>query len=150
MATLDEVTRAAGVLRDAGCAELTLLHCTSAYPTPVDQCNLAAIETMRQATGTRVGWSDHSVSPAVIYRAVHRWGAEMIEFHLDLDGAGAEYGGGHCWLPDQIAQVIENIRAGFTADGSGEKRPVEAELSDRAWRADPADGLRPNRDLRDR
>src|SRR4030042_3740001 len=32
------------------------------------------------------GWSDHSVNPGVIYRAIHRWGAEMIEFHLDLVG----------------------------------------------------------------
>ncbi len=148
MATIDEVVRAADVLRQAGCADPLLLHCTSGYPTPVEQCNLAAIETIRAATGARTGWSDHSVSPAVINRAAHHWRAEMIEFHLDLDGAGAEYSAGHCWLPKQIGPVIEGIHHGVAADGTGEKKPVEAEIEDRSWRADPADGLRPMRSIR--
>jgi N-acetylneuraminate synthase len=143
MATLDEVVRAADALRAAGCADPLLLHCTSGYPTPVEQCNLAAIETIRTATAARVGWSDHSVSPAVLYRAVHRWRAEMVEFHLDLDGTGAEFGTGHCWLPKQIGPVIETILHGVAADGSGDKQPVDAERADRAWRVDPSDGLRP-------
>jgi len=148
MATLDEVARAADVLRGAGCRDPLLLHCTSGYPTPVEQCNLAAIETIRTATRARVGWSDHSVSAAVVYRAVHRWRAEMVEFHLDLDGTGAEFGLGHCWLPKQIASVIETVHYGVAADGTGEKAPVDAEAADRAWRADPADGLRPMRAIR--
>jgi N-acetylneuraminate synthase len=148
MATLDEVMRAADVLRRAGCAELMLLHCTSGYPTPIEQCNLAAIDAIRAATHARVGWSDHSVSPAVIYRAVHRWGAEMVEFHLDLDGSGAEFAAGHCWLPDEIAPVIEAVHHGVAADGTGEKRPVEVEADDRSWRADPSDGLRPMKAIR--
>jgi len=148
MATLDEVVRATGVLRGAGCSDPLLLHCTSGYPTPIEQCNLAAIDTIRAATRTRVGWSDHSVSPAVIYRAVHRWRAEMIEFHLDLDGRGAEFSSGHCWLPKQIAPVIETIHHGVAADGTGEKTPVDAESADRDWRADPSDGLRPLRAIR--
>jgi len=148
MATLDEVVRAADTLREAGCADPLLLHCTSGYPTPVEQCNLAAIETIRTATGARVGWSDHSVSPAVLYRAVHHWRAEMIEFHLDLDGTGAEFGTGHCWLPKQIGPVIETILHGVAADGTGEKKPVDVEIADRAWRADPSDGLRPTLAIR--
>jgi len=155
MATLEEVVRARDVLRSAGCRDLMLLHGTSSYPTPVEQCNLAAIETIRAATRERVGWFDHSVSRAVVQRAVHRWGAEMVEFHLDLDGNGAEFGAGHCWLPDQIAPVIEAVRHGSAvegeacvADGTGEKKPVEAEIADRLWRADPSDGLRPTRAIR--
>ena len=148
MATIDEVAHAADVLRRAGCADPVLLHCTSGYPTPIEQCNLAAIETIRAATQARVGWSDHSVSPAVLYRAVHRWRAEMVEFHLDLDGTGAEFGAGHCWLPKQIAPVIETMQLGVAADGTGDKAPVAAEAADRPWRADPSDGLRPTRAIR--
>ncbi len=143
MATLDEVQHAVKVLRDAGCKDLTLLHCISAYPTPAEECNLAAIESLRRACRCKAGWSDHSVNPAVIYRAVHRWGASMVEFHLDLEGAGEEFRTGHCWLPDQIGPVIESIRRGFHADGNGEKAPTATELLDRDWRADPSDGLRP-------
>jgi len=148
MATLDEVVRATDILRQAGCKDPVVLHCTSGYPTPVEQCNLAAIDTLRRACRSRAGWSDHSVSPAVIYRAVHRWGADMVEFHLDLDGTGAEFSAGHCWLPKQIGPVIETVLQGVAADGTGEKTPVDAELADRPWRADPSDGLRPMRSLR--
>lgn len=143
MATLDEIAEAVSTLRSAGCARPTLLHCISGYPTPPAECNLAAIETLRKAFNSPVGWSDHSVRPSVIGRAVHRFGAGMIEFHLDLDGEGEEYKAGHCWLPEPMAQVIAEIREGAAADGTGEKVPAPSELPDRAWRADPSDGLRP-------
>jgi sialic acid synthase SpsE len=148
MATLDEIARAVETLRTADCRDLTLLHCVSGYPAPVGECNLAAIQTIARACGCRVGWSDHSVSPAVIYRAIHRWGASMIEYHLDLDGMGDEFATGHCWLPDQMREVIATVRAGETADGSGEKVPAPSERHDRDWRADPGDGLRPLRPTR--
>jgi sialic acid synthase SpsE len=143
MATLAEVESAVAVLKLAGCRDLTLLHAVSVYPAEPDTCNLAAMESMRRACGCAVGWSDHTVSPAVIHRAVHRWGASMVEFHLDLEGAGEEYAGRHCWLPDQIGPVIAAIGAGLSADGSGTKEPAPSELTEREWRADPADGLRP-------
>lgn len=148
MATLDEIQHAVKVLREGGCRDLTLLHCTSAYPTPYAEANLAAIETLRKATGCRIGWSDHTVEPGVIHRAIHRWGAEVIEFHLDLEGKGEEYEAGHCWLPEQIGPVIEQVRKAAAADGTGVKEPVPAELPDRMWRADPSDGLRPLKPIR--
>lgn len=148
MATIDEIRHAADLLRQNGCSSPILLHCTSAYPTPYAEANLAAIDTIRQATGCEVGWSDHTVESAVIQRAIHRWGARVIEFHLDLDGKGEEFGAGHCWLPDQIAAVIQDIEKGFEADGNGVKEPVSSELADRLWRADPSDGLRPMTEIR--
>jgi N-acetylneuraminate synthase len=149
MATMTEIKTAAAALKRAGARDVTLLHCVSAYPTPPEEANLSAIAAIREATGCRVGWSDHTRSPAVIERAVHKWGATTVEFHLDLDGNGAEYASGHCWLPDEIAPVIARIRRGFAADGSGFKEPAAAELSDREWRADPSDGLRPLRHIRE-
>jgi len=150
MATLGEVQGAVAVLRRAGCADLTLLHCVSGYPAPPKECNLAAIETLRRACECPVGWSDHSANPGVIYRAVHRWGAEMVEFHLDLEGEGAEYAaGGHCWLPEQIRPVIQAVEVGLLADGNGEKVPAPSETPERDWRADPSDGLRPMMRMRE-
>lgn len=150
MATMDEIVHATEVLKKNGCANPTLLHCTSAYPTPAEEANLAAIQTLREATGCAVGWSDHTVQPGVIHRAVHRWGASMVEFHLDLDGQGDEYAAGHCWLPEQIGPVIRDLSVGFGADGDGVKVPVASELPDRLWRADPSDGLRPLLEMRAR
>jgi N-acetylneuraminate synthase len=148
MATMEEIAHAAAILKQAGARDITLLHCVSAYPTPASEANLSAIAAIRAATGLAVGWSDHTRRPAVIERAVHHWGASAVEFHLDLDGEGAEYAAGHCWLPHEIAPVIARIRESRIADGSGFKGPQPSELSDREWRADPADGMRPLRHVR--
>jgi sialic acid synthase SpsE len=143
MSTMEEIAAAAATLKQAGARDVTLLHCVSAYPTPAAEANLAAIAAIRAATGLPVGWSDHTRRPAVIERAVHHWGAAAVEFHLDLDGLGAEYAAGHCWLPHEIAPVIARIRESLVADGQGFKGPQPSELSDREWRADPSDGMRP-------
>ncbi len=157
MATLEEVQGAVATLRENGCRELTLLHCVSAYPTPVADANLRAIQTLRTTfRGVPVGWSDHTQRAEVIERAVRGHGAEMVEFHLDLDRDGAEYSGRHCWLPGEINWVMKTLtRAGpaelrrsHLADGDGAKTPRPSELHECDWRTDPVDGLRPMRKIR--
>jgi len=143
MATFDEIDGAVKVLMRAGAKDLTLLHCVSTYPVPIHQCSLAVMETFRQRLNLTVGWSDHSRSEAVVYRAVHRYRAAMVEFHLDLDGVGVESAMGHCWLPDEAERMITCVREGCMADGTPEKSFTSAEKEERLWRADPADGLRP-------
>lgn len=150
MATMDEIQHAVTTIKNNGCKNLTLLHCTSAYPTPYKEANLAAIETLRREFDCKVGWSDHTVDAGVINRAVNRWGAEVIEFHMDLEGHGEEFESGHCWLPQKIALVIEDIKHGSFADGDGVKKPIVSEMSDRLWRTDPSDGLRPMESIRDK
>jgi len=148
MANLDEISDAVNAITNTGNTKLTLLHCISGYPTPAKEANLKSIQTLRSNFNFPVGWSDHTVQPGIIHRAIHRWGAEMIEFHLDLDGKGEEYKSGHCWLPGEIKEVIESTNLGFSADGNGEKIPAPSELTDRDWRADPSDGLRPLKHIR--
>jgi N-acetylneuraminate synthase len=149
MAIMPEIKAAVATLKNAGASDITVLHCVSAYPSPPEQSNLSAIAAIAAETGAKVGWSDHSRSPAVIERAVHHWNATTVELHLDLDGTGEEYHTGHCWLPQEIGPVIRRIREAFTADGTGFKAPVPAELPDREWRADPSDGLRPFKHVRE-
>ena len=148
MATMDEIAGAVSTLQSAGCKELTLLHCVSGYPAPAAQANLAAMNRLRNEFCCRVGWSDHTVQEGVIQRAVHKFDADMIEFHLDLDETGAEFSAGHCWLPEEMERVIKSVRTGMICDGHGDKVPADVELSDREWRADPEDGLRPLRYIR--
>ena len=149
MANLDEIDHAIATLKDASCQHLTLLHCVSAYPTPMAECNLAVLDTFRQRYDVKVGWSDHSVEPAVIRRAVNRWQADCIEFHIDLDEQGAEYSAGHCWLPQQMRSVIRECRDAAVIDGRPDKVLAPSEAPDRDWRADPSDGLRPMKPIRD-
>lgn len=116
-----------------------LLHCVSQYPVRPSDCALQRIAQLRWV-GVRSGWSDHSVSPAVIYAAVLRWQADMVECHLDLDGEGKE-GADHCWLPDDLESVIATVAlAEETADFDAEPTANNPEVG---WRADPSDGLRP-------
>ena len=149
MATLDEIEHAVEVFKRHSNSKLTLLHAISGYPTPVNEANLKAIKTLRDKFKLEVGLSDHSVSKDVIARSIYKWDASMIEFHLDLDENGAEYKSGHCWLPNQMKDTIDGIKNGFLADGTGEKVPAPSEIDDRLWRADPSDGLRPFKELRE-
>lgn len=151
MATLDEVQEAVDALRQGGCQDLTLLHCVSLYPTRPEEANLRAIQTLKEAfPGCKVGWSDHTVDPDVIHRAV-ALGAETIELHFDLDDwKGAEEG--HSWWPGRVRHL--NWREPKTEqwqeriDGTGIKAPQPRELPERLWRADPSDGLRPLKEAR--
>ena len=149
MATMDEIQHAIYILKKNNCIP-TVLHCTSAYPSPHNEANLAAIEKINKLTGCDSGWSDHTVNPGVINRAIHKWNAKVIEFHLDLDGEGEEYGSGHCWLPNQIEPIIKQVKQAFESDGNGVKEPSFSELPEREWRADPSDGLRPLKSIRDK
>ena len=128
---------------ESGAGPLTLLHCVSAYPTPVAAANLLAIDKMRRSLGLPCGWSDHSHDPAVILAAALRHQAAMIEFHFDLDESGVEFAPGHCWLPGEIKPLIDLVRQAVAASGDGIKRPQPCEMAERDWRADPEDGLRP-------
>lgn len=149
MATLEEIKHAVQVFTQHSEAKLTLLHAISGYPTPINEANVKAINTLQGNFSCEVGLSDHSVSPAVLLRAVHKWGATAIEFHLDIDGKGEEFAAGHCWLPDAIKETISLIKDGFIADGTGIKIAAPSEQADRLWRADPSDGLRPFKEIRD-
>ena len=152
MAVLEEVENALKCLLKTQTKDITVLHCNSAYPTPIVDANLAGIKSLKEMVKTidsqnrieiKVGYSDHTVSSAVMYRAIHKYNVNFIEFHLDLDGKGEEYQSGHCWLPDQISEVITNVNLGLEADGEEIFKPSTSELPDREWRADPSDGLRP-------
>lgn len=150
MADVKEIRHAIKVARDNGCEDLTVLQCVSGYPTPTHEANLAAIKTIQDIdSNITLGWSDHTVSSPVIHRAIHKWDAKVIEFHLDIDGNGDEFKTGHCWLPKDIETLIKSVSDGIDSDGEGLKIPMPAEVEDRLWRADPTDGLRPHKVIRE-
>jgi N-acetylneuraminate synthase len=128
---------------------VTIMYCISEYPTQIEHCNLNKIEDYYIAFSKNnwisypiIGYSDHSVQPGVIYKAVEL-GAKTIEFHLDLhDEQGFEYQYGHCWQPYQMAGVIYNVRVGEEACA------VPRQIAKYEQRADPSDGLRPMKEVR--
>tara|TARA_B100001123_G_C15344364_1_gene1036353 strand:+ start:10915 stop:11790 length:876 start_codon:yes stop_codon:yes gene_type:complete len=143
MANLREVSRAVKILKSTGNKQITVLHCVSSYPASFKDVNLSIIGNLRKKLNVNIGWSDHTVNPNVISRAVHKWDVKDIEMHYDLDKKGFEFKGGHCWLPYQARNIIKNINQGIYSDGKNIKKPSKSEIKDRQWRADPKDGLRP-------
>ena len=106
---------------------VVLLHCTSQYPTPVDEVNLRAMDTLRAAFGLPVGYSDHTAGTTVSEAAVAR-GAIVIEKHLTLDHGMVGPDHGASLEPDDFARMVANIRAIEAALGDGIKVPSRCEL----------------------
>jgi N,N'-diacetyllegionaminate synthase len=89
MATLEEVAECVRTIRAVWDrrnheGDLVVLHCTSAYPTPLEEVNLAAMGTMARELGEAVGYSDHTTGILVAPMAVAA-GAQLIEKHITLD-----------------------------------------------------------------
>ncbi len=150
MAEENEIVQAVETARAAGAADLTVLHCISNYPVAAANCNLAAIGGLQHLLadifpGAKTGWSDHSVDPKVVFRAVNHWNCHVVEFHFDLEGEGDEFAAGHCWLPRQIQPLIagQKFELDPLCDGRPHLIPQKSEYDERPWRADPSDGLRP-------
>jgi N,N'-diacetyllegionaminate synthase len=127
MCTLADVEGAVAALRDAGCDELTLLHCTSSYPAPHADVNLRAMETLRRAFGVPVGLSDHTEGIAVATAAA-ALGASVIEKHFTLDRRMPGPDHAASLEPDELAQLVRAIRQVEAALGDGIKRPMPSEL----------------------
>lgn len=140
MATLAEIQRAIKVIASARIRAglvapldemLTVLHCTSNYPAQCSDVNLRAMLTIAQKTGMPVGYSDHTLGLAVSTAAV-ALGAVVIEKHftLDRDLAGPDHKAS--LTPEQLSQLVSQIRDVGDALGSPIKQPSASELPVRA------------------
>lgn len=107
--------------------KVTLLHCTSEYPTPMENINLRAMDVLQQAFGLKVGYSDHSVGLVVPVAAAAR-GATVIEKHFTLDRT--QQGPDHkvSLEPDELKAMVRGIRDVEKALGQGFKCPQPLEL----------------------
>ncbi len=128
MATLDEVEQALAVLTRFGTPreQITLLHCTTEYPAPKDQINLRAMQTLRERFGLPVGYSDHTEGIEIPVAAV-AMGATVIEKHFTLDRnlPGPDHKAS--LEPDELAEMVRQIRNVEAALGDGVKSPSAAE-----------------------
>jgi len=127
MSTLEEVAEAISVIKEAGCKDLTLLHCTSNYPAHVEDCNLLAMNTMVDAFDVPVGYSDHTPGIYVSLVAV-AMGACVIEKHFTLDKNLPGPDHRTSLEPTELEEMVRGIRLVEKALGSSVKAPVESEL----------------------
>lgn len=130
MGTLDEIDAALGVLRAAGHPPLALLHCTSAYPAPIDEANLQAIPALARRFGVPVGLSDHTAG-IVAPVAATALGAAVIEKHVTLDRTLPGPDHAASLEPDELRAMVDAVRAAYLALGDGVKRPMPSEADTR-------------------
>jgi N,N'-diacetyllegionaminate synthase len=116
MAEMDEIGAAVSAIS----APLTLLHCTTQYPCPVSEVNLAAMKTLREAFGVPVGYSDHTQGIPIALAAA-ALGATVIEKHFTLDKnlSGPDHKAS--LGPDELRQMVSAIRDIEIAMGDGKK-----------------------------
>ncbi|MBR1629448.1 MAG: N-acetylneuraminate synthase [Lachnospiraceae bacterium] len=130
MCTMDEVHEAWDVLKKNGCGEITLLHCTTEYPAPLETVNLKAMHTLQDEFGCPVGYSDHTKGIEVPIAAV-AMGATVIEKHFTLDRNMEGPDHAASLEPKELKAMVDAIRSVETAIGDGRKNPSEAELKNR-------------------
>ena len=128
MSTNDDIANALDIFFKAGYTseKLTLLHCTTEYPTPMADVNLKAMVSMREMFGIPTGYSDHT--PGIeIPVAATALGAVVIEKHFTLSRMLPGPDHAASLEPNELAKMIKAIRNVSVALGSGEKHVAESE-----------------------
>jgi N-acetylneuraminate synthase len=127
MATLSEVRTAVDLVTTAGNRNLILLHCVSDYPAQPSTINLKAMQTLADAFGFPVGYSDHTRGIDVALAAVAR-GAVVLEKHFTL--SRTLQGPDHLASlePEELAALVQGVRNVEAALGSGAKEPTRSEM----------------------
>lgn len=126
MAEMDEIAEAIRVLKENGAGEISLLHCNTEYPTPMEDVNLKAMLTLKDRFGVRVGYSDHTKGIEVPIAAT-ALGAEIIEKHFTLDHNMEGPDHKASLEPDELKVMVEKIRNIEKALGSGIKTASNSE-----------------------
>ena len=128
MSNIDEVKGAIDVLKKHGAGKITLLHCTTNYPTPMDDVNLRAMLTIEKECGCAVGYSDHTQGIEVPIAAV-AMGATVIEKHFTLDRNMDGPDHKASLEPDELKAMVSAIRNVEKAMGDGNKVPSPSEMA---------------------
>jgi len=126
MHELDEIEAALTTLDEAD-ADVALLHCVSAYPTPLSEINVRMVESLRDRFDVPVGLSDHTEDPTTAPAAAVALGASVVEKHLTDDSS--REGGDHAMAlePDEFAAMVDAIEKTEVALGDREKAVVDVE-----------------------
>ena len=126
MSTLGEVDEALNVIKGEGVVDVILLHCVSNYPAKIEDVNLRAMKTLKQAFKIPVGFSDHTLGITASIAAV-ALGVCIIEKHFTLDRnlPGPDHRAS--LEPDELKEMVKTIRNVEKALGDAIKRPTTNE-----------------------
>ena len=130
MSDLKEIDFALNVITKAGTPlnKITILHCTTDYPTKPKDVNLKAIKTLQDFFGTKVGYSDHTLGIEIAIAAV-AMGATLIEKHFTISRNNEGPDHKASLEPDELVSLVENIRKIEISLGNGDKKAQKGELN---------------------
>ena len=126
MSGVDEVEAAVEQIQSHGNPDIAILHCTSNYPAEPEDCNLAAMATLRTHFNRVVGYSDHTAGIDIALAAVAR-GAAILEKHFTLDRGMNGPDHRASLSPAELKAMILGVRRLEKAIGDGDKRPRPSE-----------------------
>ncbi|MCM1185085.1 MAG: N-acetylneuraminate synthase [Lachnoclostridium sp.] len=126
MSSLADVDISVAALCEGGARDITLLHCTTNYPCPLEEVNLNAMLTLRNAFHLPVGYSDHTVGTEVSVAAVSL-GARVIEKHFTLDRNMEGPDHRASTEPEVFKKMVRQIRNIELAMGDGRKQMTSSE-----------------------
>ena len=127
MSNLSDIESALDFISQYTDKEVKVLHCTTNYPCPMDEVNLKAMNTIKDAFQVAVGYSDHTLGIEVPIAAV-ALGAEIIEKHFTLDKTMEGPDHVASLEPDELKEMTRTIRNIERALGSGIKKPNKSEV----------------------
>jgi N-acetylneuraminate synthase len=109
----------------AGNKQIALFHCIAIYPTPLDQCNLGVIPSMKQIFQLPVGWSDHTKEPIEAPYVSTLLGADMIEKHFTLDRSMPGPDQHFAVEPKMLKQLVEAVRKAESLSEQEKQKELE-------------------------
>ena len=130
MSMLSEIEDALAVLEENGCEDVTLLHCNTEYPTPMEDVNLLAMRELEEQFALPVGFSDHTLGIEADIAAA-ALGACVIEKHFTLDKTLEGPDHQASLEPDELEAMVRAIRNIEKALGTGEKHVTPSEAKNR-------------------
>lgn len=130
MSTIEEIRDAISVLAENGANDITVLQCNTEYPTPFEDANITAMNTLKKEFGCKVGYSDHTFGVSAPIAAV-ALGATVIEKHFTLDRHMPGPDQSASLEPDELKTMVKMIRETELSLGDGEKKPSDSELKNK-------------------
>jgi N,N'-diacetyllegionaminate synthase len=133
MADMEEIAAALNALIEAGASKnnITILHCNTEYPTPMQDVNLMAMPAMQKQFSVKVGYSDHTLGIEVPIAAVVL-GATIIEKHFTLDRKMPGPDHAASLEPGELTAMVKAIRNIENALGDAIKKPSASEIKNKS------------------
>ena len=128
MSDIEEIKESVKTMQRSGAKNIIVLHCTTNYPTPFEEANLKAIQTLQQDLGLISGFSDHTLGIEAPIAAV-AFGAKVIEKHFTLDKKMVGPDHQASLEPTELKEMVRSIRNIERSIGSGIKKPFQSELA---------------------